>query len=385
VELGDGLVNYMKILLDGRFYGLENAGLGRYCVNLVRELQNIDKKNQYIILLRKKYFNKLKLNENWMQMLADFGHYSLLEQIKLPKIISSCSPDVTHFLHFNVPVFCNKRFVVTIHDILMHKQKGMDATTLPFCTYFLKRLGYKTVFRRAVIGACRVIVPSSSVKKELVNYYNLDERKVTVIYEGVDQAILQKEARNKILAKYNIASDYFIYAGNAYPHKNLSRLIEAIVLFNKRSDKKVVLVIAGSRGIFSHRLEKSIKNAEAKEYVKLIGCVTDNELGTLYENSVAFVFPSLSEGFGLPGLEAMAAGTLVLASDISVFREVYKDSVCYFNPFDFSSIEKAMREVVGMEKERRNLAIEYGKKFASGYSWSKMAKETLDIYNNPIV
>jgi len=95
----------MKILLDARLYGLENAGLGRYAINLIRELQRIDKKNDYAVLLRKKYFDELKLGNNWKKILADFRHYSAKEQLLLPKINSKLffEPCYTLFSKFTPP------------------------------------------------------------------------------------------------------------------------------------------------------------------------------------------------------------------------------------------------------------------------------------------
>lgn len=174
----------MKIVIDARLYGIENAGLGRYIINLVNELANIDNSNEYVILLRKKYFNSLKLPNNWMKVLADYRHYSFLEQIKLPKIISEAKPDIVHFPHFNIPVFYSGKFIVTIHDMLMHNQKGLEATTLNPINYFIKRLGYKFIFGQAVKKSYKVVVPSVSVKKDILKYYKINEEKVEVIYEG---------------------------------------------------------------------------------------------------------------------------------------------------------------------------------------------------------
>ena len=174
----------MKILIDGRLYGLENAGLGRYVMNLITELSKIDSKNDYVILLREKYFDSLKLPGNWKKVLADFRHYSFSEQIFLPNLINKENPDLVHFPHFNVPVFYNGGYVVTIHDLLMHKQIGLSATTLPAFLYFFKRLGYRLVFDRAVKKSNAIIVPSLAVKKELEKEYKNITEKITVTYEG---------------------------------------------------------------------------------------------------------------------------------------------------------------------------------------------------------
>lgn len=369
----------MKIVIDGRLYGLENAGLGRYVINLVSNLSTIDTQNEYSILLRKKYYDSLRLKKNWTKILADFGHYSVKEQLRLKKILEKENPDIVHFPHFNVPVFFKGKFVVTIHDLLMHRQTGPESTTLIPPLYFLKRLGYKTVFRRAVVGASKIIVPSKAVKDEVEKYYKLSPDKISVIYEGFDEKISGGDF-NRLANIYKITKPYFIYTGNAYPHKNLKRLIEATILLNKVTEKEISLVIVSSRNIFIKRLEKTVKDLGAAKFVKLLGFVPDGDLGALYKNSVACICPSLSEGFGLPGLEAMNSGTLVLASNIPVYNEIYGKNALYFNPLDFSSIEKSMKEVLQIEATERSTRISEAREFAKNYSWDKMAAETLKIY-----
>ena len=182
----------MKIVIDARLYGLEHAGLGRYAMNLIRELQKIDHKNDYVVLLRKKYFDQLKLPKNWKKVSADFRHYSLTEQIKLPKILLAEKPDLVHFLHMNVPIFYRGKFIVTVHDLLMQKHRGSKATTLPFFAYFPKLMAAKLVFRHAVSAAKKIIVPSYAVKGEVVSFYHVDPGKIAVIYEGVNAKIKNK-------------------------------------------------------------------------------------------------------------------------------------------------------------------------------------------------
>lgn len=368
----------MKILIDARLYGLENAGLGRYIINLVSELSKEDTKNEYALLLRKKYFDSLDLPKNWKKVLADFRHYSFTEQMKLPGLIKNENPDIVHFPHFNIPIFYRGKFIVTIHDMLMHDFAGLSASTLPGPVYFLKQLVYRFVFGRAVNASAGIIVPSNAVRDELAKYYKVDASKIKTVYEGFDERIGINES-------YNPPNPYFVYAGNAYPHKNLDRLIEAIVALNSGSDKKIMLLIASARNVFVGRLEKVIEKLKAQDFVKLLGFVPDSELGSLLKNSLGFVAPALSEGFGLPGLEAINSGTLLLASDIQVFKEVYGNHAIYFNPFDFSSIEKAMQNVIEMDPETRKERIEEAKEFSKRYSWAKMAKETLAIYRSTVV
>lgn len=372
----------MKIVIDARLYGLENAGLGRYVINLIEGLKEADKNNQYAVLLRRKYFNELNFSGNWKKVLADFPHYSFAEQFKLPGLIAEDNPDLIHFPHFNFPIFYQGKFIVTIHDLLMQRYRGAKATTLPFYFYYPKQLIAKYVFKKAVSLAQKVIVPSNAVRDEVKKYYRPKDEKIVVTYEGYDERFKNKGDASGIIKKYFLKSPYFIYAGNAYPHKNLTRAIEALVALNKTSGRDVKLVIVCPRNVFSKKLEELVMELNAGEWVKLLGFVPDEELAELYSNSLGFLFPSLSEGFGLPGLEAMAAGTLVLASDTAVFKEVYKDRAIYFNPYNYASIEKSMEMVLSMDPAKRKKLTKENQEFVKRYSWRKMAEETLKIYED---
>src|SRR3990167_5871235 len=371
----------MKIVIDARMYGIEHTGIGRYVMELINNLAKIDKKNDYTLILRNDYFKRLSLPANFKKVKGDFRQYSFSEQISLPKILKNEKPDLVHFPHFNVPILYRGDYVVTIHDLLMHKQKGFEATTLAPIVYLIKRLGYRAVFDRAVKKPVKIIVPSHAVKKELVDYYSLDPDKVSVTPEGVSD-LSGGGAVTPLLKKYGIETPYFIYTGNAYPHKNLKRLIEAIISLNTERRIKAHLVIVSARNFFVKKLEKLISEMGAGAFVKVLGFLPDKEVGTLYRHSAAFVFPTLSEGFGIPGLDAMEVGTLVLASEILVLKEVYKEHAIYFNPFDFSSIARTMELALEIGAEAREERIAKARDFVKRYSWNKMAQETLKIYES---
>jgi glycosyltransferase involved in cell wall biosynthesis len=154
------------------------------------------------------------------------------------------------------------------------------------------------------------------------------------------------------------------------------------VLLNKKNH--VLLKISSSRGIFTERLEDLIKRNNAQKYIELLGYVPDNKIDELYKNSIAFVFPTLAEGFGLPPKESIEAGTLAVVSDIPVLKEVYEDSVFYFNPLDVNSIADALLKVVNIKEDERKIKILKSQQFVKKYSWSKMAKETLKIYESVV-
>jgi len=372
----------MKILIDARLYGLENAGLGRYLINLISSLQKIDKRNEYVIILRKKYFNELNFDRNFKKVLFDVGHYSIAEQFKFPAVIKKENPDLVYYPHFNVSVFCRKPFVVTIHDLLMHKQKGREVTTLPIPIYFFKRLFYKFIFGVAVKKSIKIVVPSNYVKKEVIDYYHITEEKISVCYEGVSFNEEDELGSDNFLKKNKIVFPYLLYVGNAYPHKNLKRAIDAIASLQK--ERKINFLIVSARSVFFERLNKYIQNNNHSNFVKVLNFVPDKDLMTLYKKSKGFLYPSISEGFGLQGLEAMIQKTPCLVSDIEVFKEIYKDNVIYFDPKDVKSIRSAIERLLDLDQVKKVQMTSKAYEFAKNYSWDKMARTILKIYEDSV-
>ena len=173
----------MKILIDARLYGPKDTGIGRYTQKLVENLVNVDNRNKYIIFLRKDDYEPLRFPKNWTKVLVDIKHYTFTEQFKLPLLISKYKPDIVHFPHFNVPLFYFRKYVVTIHDLIMHKFSDGAATTRKFPIYQIWRLGYHIAFGKAVYGSTKIIVPSSAVKNEVIEFYKINPKKVEVTYE----------------------------------------------------------------------------------------------------------------------------------------------------------------------------------------------------------
>jgi len=343
-------------------------------------LAKLDKNNQYVLLLRKKYFDELKFPSNFKKILTDFRHYSFIEQIKLPIIIYREKADLVHFPHFNVPVFYFGKFVVTVHDLLMHKFKDGAVTTLPRPFYFIRRLGYNLSFWKVMNFAKVILVPTKAIKKDIVNHYKINPDRIKITYEGyTPKKKTKKLSTKKVLTKFGLVNKkYFFYVGNAYPHKNLEGAMRALLELGKDSCN---LVIAGSRDVFKDKLIKYAKSLGILGKVKILGYVTDTELSILYKNSIAFIYPSFEEGFGLQGLESFANGTMLGASDIAVFNEVYGNNALYFDPHDIKSIAKVMKEMMGISSKKREQIIKRAKKHLKKYSWDKMVKQTLDIYD----
>jgi glycosyltransferase involved in cell wall biosynthesis len=374
----------MRIGIDARFLGPEGTGLGRYVQELISNLEILDEKNEYVIFLRKQNFDLYQpRNKNFKKVLADARWYGLKEQIILPFIFSSQKLDLLHIPHFNIPVFYPGKIVVTIHDLIKSEFAGLSATTrMPF-VYLLKHLGYEAVVRIAVRRARKILVPSNSIAKKLRENFRVPEGKIAVTHEA---ASLTNSKFNPptggqnskiILDKYKIKKPYLIYVGNAYPYKNLDCLLAALT----KLPGTLSFINPCSRSTFYDRLKERARELGLGERVILPGYVPDEDLAGLYKEAEAYVFPSLSEGFGIPGLDAMVLGTPVVCSDIPTLKEIYGDAALYFDPHSEDDMAEKIKKILQDQKLRQDL-IEKGKKQVQIYSWHKMAETTLATYQS---
>jgi len=385
-----GKRTFMKIGIDCRLWN--ESGVGRYIRNLIENLQAIDKKNEYVLFVgseNKEEILKQVQNDNVKIVKADIRWHTIEEQLQFPSILNKEDLDLVHFPYFSVPIFYNKPFVVTIHDLILHHFPTGEASTLPLPLYYLKHLAYKYVIKHAAQKAEKIITVSKATKKEIIDYLGVDKNKIVVIYEGVGEEITN--------TKYSILNtQYFLYVGNAYPHKNLDNLIEAFDLlchpelvsrsesnrdYDRRQDD-IKLVLIGKEDYFYKRLKEKVKKMGLEKSVKFLGEVSDEELASLYKNARCFVMPSLMEGFGLPVLEAMANKCLVLASDIPAVREICGDAAIYFNPYDNEDIASKMKALYSNDTYHYSDKIKKGFRKARMFSWEKMARETLTVYEN---
>ena len=361
----------MKVGIDCRLWN--QTGVGRYIRNLVLELSLIDKENQYVLFVRPQDAEQVGRqiqNSKFKIEMTDIRWHSLSEQLTFGKILNKHNLDLVHFPYFSHPISYNRPFVVTIHDLIINHFSTGRASTLPLPFYYLKRFGYQKVLDHAVKNAQKIIAPLNCVRDDIVKTLNVPSDKIAVTVEGFDSSITKGEVSEKVseVAK----SPYFLYVGNAYPHKNLERLIEG---FEKLNSKKEKLLLVGKEDFFYKRLRK-----EKYSNVVFLHDVSNAELYHLYANSIAAVTASLMEGFGLLPLEAIGSGTIPLVSNIPAFKEVCSDKAIYFDPNDTDDIAEKLQFIKGLTKKEREEIIQKGKGLLKNFSWKKMAEETLRIY-----
>lgn len=369
----------MRIGIDARLWS--ETGVGRYIRNLVWQLQKLDTANDYVLFVSQnlKIEDVRLTNKKWKIVPTDIRWHTLEEQRLFPKVLEKENLDLIHFPYFSVPIFYNRPFVITIHDLIIHHFPTGKASTLPSPVYYLKLFGYKYVIQQAAQKAQKVITVSEATKDEIVKHLGISQDKIVVTYEGVESTI-NEERRSKNEKLPFEYENYFLYVGNAYPHKNLDRLVEAFKLIvTEFPDTKLVFV--GKDDYFYRGLKQKVRSLKIEKNIIFAGFVSEEELQAYYEYATATIQPSLMEGFGLTGLEAMKNDCLVLASDIPSLKEIYKDAALYFDPLAVESLHATIREVLVNGKLFQNYIVK-GRKRVSEFSWKEMAEQTLKIYES---
>lgn len=349
------------ICIDARLWGIKDTGPGRYTQNLIDNLPS-DPQIRIVLIISPDHPN---MPSDYTTFVARYHPYSLLSQLEMLFLLARIRPDLLHSPHFTVPFFWPGKMVVTIHDLIKHYSRGARTTTRQPWLYWFKYLGYLATVWWAVHRAVHIITPSQYWRDKLIRLYHLPPAKISVTYEAVSTIFKQDPLPPSFpLPKH----PYVIHTGNLYPHKNIPVLIAAVNALHGQVD----LVLVSARTVFLDRLPSS-------PFVKFLGRVSDSDLINLYRQAVCYVFPSLIEGFGLPGLEAMAAGTPVIASDSSCLPEIYGPAALYFNPRDPADLAKKILSLKNNSRLRSEL-ISKGKARVNKYSWSKMAAQTWKIY-----
>lgn len=364
----------MRIGIDARLYF--ESGVGRYIKNTISELDNYcsthDTPDKYYIFLSSKGFNSLDFkSESLIKVEANFPWHSLSEQIGFFKLLNSYKLDVMHFTYFSLPIFYRKKFIVTIHDLIINRINTGKATTLPKYLYKLKRIGYRLVMNHAVKNSKIIISPSNTTKNEILSMYKINKDKIVVIPEGIDPDFLKEKAKPQA----KLPRKFILYVGNAYPHKNLSRLIEAFQNVEGKIDEELVLV--GKNDYFYKRLSKKTKNYNK---IHILHDISDTQLSYLYEKASFLVAPSLMEGFGLTPLEAMGQNCLPVVSSIDAFWQVCENAAIYFNPEDIQDISSALVRAANLNDEQKNEYKKLFKQRISLFSWEESFEKTLKVY-----
>lgn len=379
----------MNIAIDVR--RVRDFGVGTYIRNLLQALAAAGTKHHYHLICSQEDRPQFaELPSNFEAIVHARRDSSRLDHFELPRLIRRLRTDVTHIPFHRVPLFLEKPYAVTIHDLsslfyddasgLLHVVRGFR-------------------LRRGLERAGGIIAVSGATQRDVMNLVPEAAARVRLIYNAPDPLFLERRLpngggtfgaedvsreRHRILERYQIRYPFLLYSGSIRPQKNIPRLIEAFAvarsaLENHGGYRDLRLIIIGDEISRHPDVRRAVIHSRVEHCVRFLGFIPFETLRVFHELATAFVFPSLYEGFGLPPLEAMASGTPVIASAVSSLPEVVGGAAMLVNPENVFDIARGITEVLLNDELREELIVK-GRKQAAKFSWARTAEGVLKLY-----
>lgn len=283
--------------------------------------------------------------------------------------------DITHFFNYIVPPAVHGKTVVTVHDMVY---KAFPETVRARTKYMLDS-GLKRSMKRADL----IVTDSEFSKAEILKYFPQHESKLRVVPCGVDLEKFRPcetpERIPEVKKSLEIEGDYFLYLGTIEPRKNLERLIEAYHIFCQRVSDAPKLVLAGGKGWLYDSIFAKVKELKLDKQVIFTKYVPAQDMNPLMCGALAFVFPSIYEGFGMPPLEAMACGVPVLSSGEASLPEVTGDCAVICDAYSAESIAEGLMKLCSDDELRKDLGRR-GLERAGSFTWDNSAEILYNVY-----
>lgn len=372
----------MKIGIEGqRLYRIKKHGMDMVALELIKNLQLIDKINEYVIFVKPDKDNTcIPKADNFKIIELEGGIYPFWEQFALPKAAEAEGCDILHCTSNTGPVISKVPLITIIHDIIYLEnisifEKGGT---------WYQKLG--NMYRRWIVPSVarkskRVVTVSNFEKNRIKNFMGLADN-LLAIHNGVGEhfkKITDKYILEEIKNKYSLPDNFFFFLGNTDPKKNTPNTIKAFADFNKTSDVKYKLVMLDYEENALRKILSDIDCTEIRDDIHLIGYVVNTDLPAIISQSKLFLYPSLRESFGIPILEGMACGVPVITSDTSSMPEIAGDAALIVDPHKTKHISDAINKILSDDKYYDELCRK-GMERAKIFSWKNMAIEYLKLY-----
>lgn len=360
-----------RIVIDARESG---TSTGRYVDKLIEYVYQVKPDYDIVLLAKPHRVDFLKqIAPDYQIITTPYKEFTFGEQLGFRKQITNIGADLVFFPMAQQPVLYRKPVVTAILDLTTARFRNPAKNPVVF---WVKQQVYKFVTKTAAKKSKQLITISAFVKEDVVDYTHVSPNKITVTHLAADKIIDVPQPFDKAVDK-----KFILYVGRPQPHKNLERLVDAFKIL-QRANPSLYLVLAGKTDLAYEQLQEYV-NQQKIPNVIFTGFVSDAQLRWLYEHATVYVFPSLSEGFGLPGLEAMQYNLPVASSNATCLPEVYKDAALYFNPFSTTDMANKIQKVLDDPKLAKKLA-QNGKKLVATYSWKRMAEQTLAVFDTAL-
>ena len=373
----------MKIGIDIRVIGKNRTGDEVYFFNLVKNLAVADRENEYFLFadrdpekdpdLRRE-IKKLELGSNFKIIFLNSLNRFWWNLWALPNYLKKNPLDLFH-TQYIAPFWMPKniKLVLTIHDISFN-----------FFPEYIKKtdlLFLKTLIPRSLRRADKIITVSANEQKKIVDFYKIAPEKVDFTYNGVDFARFSHEysaeEKENVRKKYSLPEKFLLYIGTLQPRKNI------LIVIRSMESLDIKFVIAGKRDAhnFDQKINEAIEKNGLQDKIIFPGWIDEEDKPILLQMADCFVFPSLYEGFGIPIIEAMAAGLPVVCSDIPVLREIGKNAALLCDPKNSQQFEENILKTSNDQPLREKL-VRTGIETAQNFTWQKTAEKTLEVYTS---
>ncbi len=372
-----GMMNQssMRIGIDARMYGSKVTGIGTYVRHLTDALFSLQADDEFVLFMQRRDATQVEPPSGKVKIVAvNMPWYSWREQLQMHRSIRREQCDVVHFPNFNFPLAYRGKFILTVHDLTPLEFPGPNQQR-----YWWRRMAYIQALKAGFGRAAAIIAVSRHTAEEITRFYPPCDARVNIIYPGLSPAFhenLKYDTLEHTVARYGIRQPYLMYVGVWRDHKNIPGLLDAFVWLRQRLPK-LQLVLAGDQTGADEKVKPRLQRI-ASGAVVTPGFIPDHDLPALFASASATVIPSFAEGFGLIGIESLACGTPVAASNTTSLPEVLGPAGRYFSPHD----SRAMAEVIGdvLDPRTRQQVLGYAPSVVARYRWSEAARQTLALY-----
>lgn len=378
----------MRIGIEGqRLFRKKKHGMDMVALELIRNLQIIDKVNEYVVFVKPDEDSAvLQETENFRIVRLEGGFYPLWEQVALPRAAVKAGCDMLHCTSNTAPIFTSIPIIDTLHDIIYMEHSYLDILKGSGSAYQKSGNVYrKLIVPRIVKKSHKIITVSHFEKERIARFFNMKgDHRLTAIYNGVGEyfkPVVDSQELKRVKEKYNLPDHFFFFLGNTDPKKNTKGTLKAFVDFVRATDSDMQLVMldydrAELAGILS-----DLEAPDFASRIHLTGYVVNTDLPAIYSQCMIFLYPSLRESFGIPILEAMGSGAPVITSNTSSMPEIAGDAALLIDPFNPDEIRNAMIRLMNDAILRKEM-IDKGVAQAARFSWRKMAEDVKELYQS---
>lgn len=367
----------MRIAIEAqRIFRSNKHGMDFVVLEAIRQLQVIDKVNEYFIFVSPGEDHCLQPTSNFHIVELSCPTYPLWEQYALPRAVRKVKADILHCTSNTAPIFCSVPIMITLHDIIfLEKRHGSSSSMYQNMGWYYRRF----VVPKILPKCCKIITVSNFECNRIAEALGLDGNKIKAIYNGYSSHFKPVDNPYDVTQKYLTERDYLFFLGNTDPKKNTARTLKAYGLYLEKSDKKLPLLIADIKQDAVEQVLKENGLEHIRPHLRFSGYIYNTDLPSIYSGAAAFLYTSLRESFGIPILESMACGTPLITSNTSSMPEIAGDGAILTDPTNEVQIAE---QILALETNQalRESQIAYGLERVKLFSWRHTAEQMLLTY-----